>query len=130
MTSAEPRLEQPIRSIEAITPYRSKIVISTREGYYLIDKAAIRFIEADGNYCFIHFGKSEKVLCSKPLKHLESKLGSGSFFKTHQSYLVNANSICFVDPTLSKIELEGGQSLPVSRSKKETLRFYLKNMFD
>lgn len=130
MSSAEPIIRPRNRSIEGLNPYRSKMVISTREGYFLIEKASIRYVEANGNYCFIHIKNRHKILYSKPLKYIESKLGSHQFCKIHQSYLVNVHSITFVDPSFSRVQLECGQTLPVSRSKKETLRLCIRTMFD
>lgn len=115
---------------EKINPYRSKVVISTREGHYFIDKSDIDFIEAAGNYCQVHYEGSKKILFSKTMKHLSEQLESSNFIKIHQSYLINLHKIKHIDAAFNNVTLNCGKILPIARSKKEALKTIMKNYFD
>jgi len=73
---------------------RKKLIVSTLECIYVIEHEQISYIEADGNYSYIHKVDSEQgILTSKRLKYYEQKLRSQLFVRSHQSFLVNADQI-------------------------------------
>ncbi|WP_040250233.1 LytR/AlgR family response regulator transcription factor [Psychroserpens mesophilus] len=86
-----------------------------------VDMEDIIYCKSDGNYTEIHLINNEKQMLSKKLKEVE-KQTSDSFFRAHNSYLVNINFIKeFVKSEGLYLVLQNGSSIPVSRSKKTEL---------
>ena len=82
----------------------------------------IMFCKADSNYTEIHMVNNQKEMLSKKLKELEAQVNS-SFFRVHNSYLVNINYIKeFVKNEGLYLVLENGTTIPVSRAKKTELQ--------
>lgn len=69
------------------------ICISTQESIEFVMPQEILFCKAHSNYCMIHFVNKRKKLTSKTLKDFEAQLAGFSFFRTHQSYLINLNYV-------------------------------------
>ena len=87
----------------------------------------ILFCKADSNYTEIHLINNQKEMLSKKLKELEAQT-SKSFFRVHNSYLVNINYIKeFVKNEGLYLVLENGKTIPVSRSRKTELQQLLNN---
>ncbi|MFH4968930.1 LytTR family transcriptional regulator DNA-binding domain-containing protein [Gaetbulibacter sp. M240] len=86
-----------------------------------VNMVDILYCKSDGNYTEIYLKNSEKEMLSKKLKEFED-MTSDDFFRVHNSYLVNINSIKeFVKSDGGYIVLEDGTHIPVSRSKKTDL---------
>ena len=82
----------------------------------------ILYCKADSNYTEVHLINDQKEMLSKKLKDLEAQT-SKSFFRVHNSYLVNINYIKeFVKNEGLYLVLENGNTIPVSRSKKTELQ--------
>ncbi|MEM5566960.1 LytTR family transcriptional regulator DNA-binding domain-containing protein [Psychroserpens sp. AS72] len=81
----------------------------------------IIFCKSNGNYTEIHLANSEKKMLSKNLKDVEVKTNN-SFFRVHNSYVVNINYIKeFVKNEGLYLVLQNGNTIPVSRSRKNEL---------
>lgn len=97
-----------------------KITLSTSEGLVFVDLENILYLKSDINYTQFVINGGEKILVSKPLKDFEALLPKDSFFRIHQSYLVN---IRYVNKVLKEdggyALLENGTQIPISRRKKE-----------
>ncbi len=70
-----------------------KIAIPTLEGYVFIQASEVVRCEANGAYTFIFTNNDRKILASKNIKEYENLLPSKSFFRVHNSHLVNLNRI-------------------------------------
>ncbi|MEZ4796555.1 MAG: LytTR family DNA-binding domain-containing protein [Flavobacteriaceae bacterium] len=82
----------------------------------------IIYCKADSNYTEVHMVNNYKETLSKKLKELEEQT-SNSFFRVHNSYLVNINYIKeFVKNEGLYLVLENGATIPVSRTKKTELQ--------
>ena len=87
----------------------------------------IIYCKANGNYSEIYFKEAKKEMVSKKLKELESVVNQ-SFFRVHNSYLVNVHYIKeFVKTDGPYLLLKDGTNIPVSRSKKASLLAFLGN---
>jgi two-component system LytT family response regulator len=92
-----------------------------------VDMEDIIYCKSDGNYTEIHLINDQKEMLSKKLKHVEAQTDS-SFFRTHNSYLVNINYVKeFVKNEGLYLVLKNGQTIPVSRAKKTDLLKLLKS---
>ncbi len=97
-----------------------KILLGTSEGLNVIQLSEIIHIEAQGSYCNIYLNNKERIIVSKNMKELETLLDATSFFRTHQSHMVNLN---YVKKILKDdgglILLQDNSKIPLSRRKKE-----------
>lgn len=92
-----------------------------------VDMEDIIYCKSNGNYTEIHLINNQKEMLSKKLKHVEAQTDS-SFFRTHNSYLVNINYVKeFVKNEGLYLVLKNGQTIPVSRAKKTDLLKLLKS---
>ena len=85
----------------------------------------IMFCKSDGNYTEIHMINDQKEMLSKKLKEIEAQIDD-TFFRVHNSYLVNINFIKeFVKNEGLYVVLQNGNTIPVSRAKKNELLQFL-----
>lgn len=97
-----------------------KIPVSAHEGVIFIEPEAISFIEADGRYSKINFSDNKQLFVSKSLAEFEEILDPKTFFRAHNSAIVNLQQVhalntksgCFV-------VMESNKEVPLSRRKKE-----------
>jgi DNA-binding LytR/AlgR family response regulator len=77
----------------------------------------ILFVEGMQNYLKLHF-KDKTFVIHQTMISLEEMLPKDSFFRIHQSYLINTNKI---DAISGGRVFINGQQLPISRHRKEEL---------
>ncbi len=86
----------------------------------------ILFCKADGNYTEIFLKDGKKEMVSKKIKNVENLINNNSFFRVHNSYLVNIHYIKeFIKSGGQYLVLKDQTKIPVSRSKKEDLLQFL-----
>ncbi len=102
------------------SPLPSRLAIPTADGTeYLNPKDIIR-IEADRSYSWFFLSGSRKILVSKHLKEFQELLGDRSFFRSHNSHLVNLKFVRkFIRKEGGYIEMNDGSLIPISRNKKD-----------
>lgn len=71
----------------------SRICLSTANGLFFFDVNDIIRCEADSNYTTIFNRASRPLTVAKPLKELEAMLPQTTFYRAHQSHLINLNHI-------------------------------------
>lgn len=121
--------EEVKKIIESFTPSKQPkrlgLPVVGKTIYVNVDD--ILYCKADSNYTEVHLKNDQKEMLSKKLKDLEAQTGK-SFFRVHNSYLVNINYIKeFVKNEGLYLVLENGITIPVSRSKKTELQQLLNN---
>jgi two-component system LytT family response regulator len=87
-----------------------------------IKPSEIVYCKADGNYSKIYLKNGKKEMISKKLKEIEEMIHHSRFYRVHNSYLVNLDYIKeYVKNEGHHIVLDDDTSVPVARSKKESL---------
>lgn len=100
----------------------NKIALATQESIEFVKPEDILFCSSDSNYTRVFLIDGRKKLISKTLKEIESRLEPYRFFRSHHSHLVNLDHIReFVRADGGYLMLTNGQSLPVSRNRKDDL---------
>lgn len=98
------------------------IAIPVPEGLDFVKIVDILYASADSNYTFIHLVNGKSILLSKTLKQVEAMVEGRSFFRIHQSYLVNLAHIQkYIKGQGGALIMDNGKSLPVSRASKPKL---------
>lgn len=95
-----------------------KITINTDGKLLFLDNEDILFAESDGNYSTIYLSDGQKIVLTKKLKEVGELLPSGSFFRIHNSYIINLNKIKEFLKTDGYVILKSNHKIPVSRQKK------------
>ena len=76
--------------------------------------------ESDSNYTYIFLTSGKKILLAKTLKEIEESLQGLSFFRIHQSHLINMNHVSkFSKSEGSYVIMSDGSNLNISRNRKE-----------
>jgi two-component system, LytTR family, response regulator LytT len=100
----------------------NKLSVKSDKRIYQIAVDDILFVEACGDYVYIHLA-DKKLVVHGTLKSWEEKLKGFSFQKTHRTNLVNLQRIDNIEGNLVRI---GPYKLPISESYKSEL---LERMF-
>ena len=86
------RLTQLVQNLKLGSNENYKIALPTLDGLVFVKISDILYCEASSNYTQI-FTTEEKYLVSKTLKEYDDLLSDHNFFRIHNSYLININSI-------------------------------------
>ena len=95
-----------------------KITINTDGKLLFLNSDEILYVESDGNYSTIFLSDGNKILLTKKLKEVNLLLPEDSFFRIHNSYIINLNKIKEFLKTDGYVVLESNHKIPVSRQKK------------
>jgi DNA-binding LytR/AlgR family response regulator len=105
-------------------PIAMKIEIKNNKATHYIDINQIVFCEADRMYSSIYILNSKSIVCSRPLKLLETILPADKFCRIHKSYILNIN---FLTQVIRKNNREyaivnESTEIPISKNKKSVLK--------
>ena len=101
-------------------PFLNKIAIPTHEGLLFFDISNIVHLEAQSNYTMIYFDDQSKLLASRTLKEFEEILPPDTFFRPHNSHIINLHFIKrYIRGDGGQVELKNGTYILISRRKKE-----------
>lgn len=79
----------------------------------------IRWIHADGNYCYIHLDQKRFALKTS-LKRLIKRFPTGHFVRIHKSYVVRLRNIEKIDIQTNELCV-GNATLPIGRTFRSDL---------
>jgi two-component system, LytTR family, response regulator len=101
---------------------KRRIAFSVDGKIRLFDPETIIYFQSDGNYTQLHLTGNQKFLVSKTLKSVEQHFNHPVFIRIHNSFLINLNHIKeYIRGEGGEVVMSNGDTLPVSRSKKEEL---------
>ena len=107
-----------------------RMAIQTADGIRLIALTDIHYIKAEGNYSMLFTAQHERHLMSKTLKYYATRLEHQGFIRSHQSYLVNVESIVgMTNRGRNELSLTNNTSIPVSRRHQAEIKNYLLTQF-
>jgi len=97
-----------------------KIILSTAEGYHVVNPDDIVRCQSDSYYTNFYFVDGKRIIVSKTLKDFEEMLTDFGFVRSHKSHLVNIKYIkSFLRVDGGCIVLSDGTEVPVSRRKRD-----------
>ncbi|NJB71657.1 two-component system LytT family response regulator [Saonia flava] len=97
---------------------KKKVTINTDGKLLFLESDEILYAESDGNYSTIYLSDGQKIVLTKKLKEVNELLPSDSFFRIHNSYIINLNKIKEFLKTDGYVILQSNHKIPVSRQKK------------
>ena len=114
------RYESFIENVKSDQSGIGKLAIPTMEGLVFVNISEVIYCKSEGNYTFIQFVKKKNMLVSRTLKEFEDILSEHSFYRVHNSYLINLKHIQkFVRGAGGYIIMTDGYTANVSRRKRE-----------
>jgi two-component system, LytTR family, response regulator len=106
--------------MENLTSGYKKLSIPTLKGYEYVAIDDIIRIEADRSYCCFHLTRKRKYTVSKCLNDYHLLLENSSFFRVHNSHLINLKQIkSYIKHDGGYVEMIDGSIVPISRTKKD-----------
>ena len=115
-------MNRVLKDITYSDPISKKIKVPTKSGFAMIDTSSIIRCEAESNYTKIFCDDNESFILSKTLKVIENDyLNQDIFIRVHQSHLVNINYVNLKTIENSRLKMQNGDFIPISRSRKEKL---------
>ncbi|MGB5371074.1 MAG: LytTR family DNA-binding domain-containing protein, partial [Flavobacteriaceae bacterium] len=99
-------------------PLNRRITINTDGKLLFLEAEEILYAESDGNYSTLYLADGQKILLTKKLKEVNELLPDDTFFRIHNSYIINLNKIKEFLKTDGYVVLKSNHKIPVSRQKK------------
>jgi len=102
----------------------SSLIVKDTDKVSFLDKAHLKWVEADGDYVCIHM-KDKTHLIRATLKSIEDQLSDVNFQRIHRSTIVNLDKVREIRPFQKGeaiVIMNTGQQLKVSRSYGAVLR--------
>ena len=99
-------------------PTQQKITINSDGKLIFLSIDDVIYVQSDGNYSTIHLKNNQKKVVTKKLKDINSILPQCSFFRTHNSYIVNLHKIKEFLKTEGYLIMESNHKIPVARQRK------------
>ncbi|MFK7951235.1 MAG: LytR/AlgR family response regulator transcription factor [Ekhidna sp.] len=107
-----------------------KVILKDTETVYLVSTKEIIRCESETNYTKFFLVDGRKLTISKTLKEYDQLFENQSFFRTHQSHLIN---LLHFDRYEKKeggsVHMKDGSTVPVAIRKKEPLMQALEQLF-
>ncbi len=95
-----------------------KITFNTDGKLVFLESDEILYAESDGNYSTIYLVDGHKIVLTKKLKEVNELLPADSFFRIHNSYIINLTKIKEFLKTDGYVVIKPNHKIPVSRQKK------------
>ena len=116
-TYTSDRMEKILLNFNANEKHK-KITFNTDGKLIFLESEEILYAESDGNYSTIYLSDGQKIVLTKKLKEVNKLLPGDSFFRIHNSYIINLTKIKEFLKTDGYVVLQSNHKIPVSRQKK------------
>jgi len=97
-----------------------KLSVPTLDGFLFIDFDSIIRCKAEDNYTEIFLNNNQKIVVSRTLGDIEEMLEGHSFFRVHQTHLINLKYLKkYIKGDGGQVVMNDGSTVNVARRKKE-----------
>ena len=116
------KLKALFENMDSINREPKKIVLKTANNVYLVSLSDIIRCQSDKNYTHFYIHGHENVVVSKTLKEYDDILSDYSFYRVHQSHLINLSHVKrYEKGDGGYLVMRDDSIVPVSFRKKEEL---------
>lgn len=98
---------------------RTTLCIRTTQGVISLNEQKLMYAESSRKDCLFHMINGEIITGRLPFKELSDHLLENGFLAAHRCYVVNPAHIFRI--TIDSIEMDNGETLPVSRGRKDEI---------
>lgn len=107
----------------------NKIALPSGVGFEIIEIKSIVRCQSENNYTTFFLADGSKKLISRTLKEVEATLSEHSFFRVHQSHLINSRYVKMISKQEGgTLLMEDGVEVPISRQKRSHINEILDSM--
>ena len=118
-------ISRTIQNLRTLSPL-TKTCLPTIDGNVFIRVSEISYFKSEDVYCRLHTRAGQAYFITKPLKWVEHKSFKHGFYRIHKSYFINVlNILRYHKRDGGFLQMENGDSIPISRSKKSHLHHLL-----
>lgn len=112
---------QELESIQnSFVAENKRLALPNIQGLDIQDAGDILFINAEGNYCFIHLKSGKKILVSKNIQHYEESLSTELFYRLHMSFIVNMKHVSqYIKGRGGHVIMADSNKIPVASRRKD-----------
>jgi two-component system, LytTR family, response regulator len=115
------RIETLISNFKPAKSSQYKMAIPSSDGLVFVKISDIIYCEASGNYTTFYTADGKKYLVCRTLKEYDDMLSDSDFFRVHNSYLINLNSVKkYIRGDGGQVIMSNDISIDVSKRKKES----------
>ncbi|RSK39716.1 LytR/AlgR family response regulator transcription factor [Mangrovimonas spongiae] len=111
------KVEETLINFNANTQ-KNKVTINADGKLIFLNTDDILYVESDGNYSTIFLENNQKLVVTKKLKEMNATLPEDSFFRIHNSFIINLNKIKEFVKTDGYVVMTSNQQIPVARQRK------------
>ncbi len=105
-----------------------RIALPSGRGMDFVNTEDILYCCAESNYTHLRMHDGKKYTCAKTLKDIEHLLEGLSFFRIHQSYLINMQHVQrYLRDDGGYVIMSDGFKIPIAKRRKEEFMALLKN---
>jgi two-component system, LytTR family, response regulator len=104
-----------------------KIVLPSREEFFVAEVKEIIRCEANGNYTIFYMKTRQPLLVSRTLKEFDEILSSMRFLRVHKSHLINLDYVERFLPKENQVVMKDGSVAEVSRRRRD---YFLSHLFN
>ncbi len=123
------RLEVLMHNMSGGTPKPKKIILSTSEGYHVVNPDDIIRCQSDSYYTNFYFVDGKRIIVSRTLKEFDEMLSDYGFVRSHKSHLLNIKYIkSYLRADGGYIIMTDGTEIPVSRRKRDYIVEIINNI--
>jgi NO-binding membrane sensor protein with MHYT domain len=101
------------------------VPIEKNGNQFQISAKDIVSVHANAHYTYVFNGRDD-FFCPLSIKEVDERIGSGAFFRTHRSYIVNLRHVERIqkagDAALAELDSTMRRSVPVARARVSRLR--------
>ncbi len=115
------KLEEALTKLNTLEKGGKKIKLSHDNQITFLESDEIIYCEAKGNYSNIFLTLGKKILLTMQLKQLQELLPEDTFFRIHNSYIINMSKVLSYNKSENLIVLNEDIHLPVSRSNRSDM---------
>lgn len=91
------------------------IYVRKHQTLHRVDYGTIRYINAEGNYCYLILEDRRKYAVKISLRQLVTQLPQEQFVRIHKSYVINMDFVTKFDFKERQAHLDG-ESIPIGRT--------------
>ena len=100
------------------TQLNKKVTLKADGKLIFLNIDDILFVESDGNYSTIFLSNNQKKVVTKKLKEIDNILPEHTFFRIHNSFVINLNRIKEFIKTEGYVIMDSNHKIPVARQRK------------
>ena len=119
------QIEQLLASLSK--PQKSRLMVSSIEGFDIVEMDEIIHIKGDLQYSIIHVENGKNLTVSKNLNQMAKELND-SFCRVHKSHIINLNKVKnYIKGSGGQVLMDNGDVIDIARRRKEEFLEQLKN---